>query len=123
MIHLSGFEVKDESNPEGDIEIIYTGLRPGEKLYEELLIGENVLPTRHALIMSANEDTLGWHELTSYISRFEDAIDSNDVERSRALLVESVKGFNPQCDIADLVEEKKLASKQPAKDNVINYPG
>jgi FlaA1/EpsC-like NDP-sugar epimerase len=123
MIHLSGFEVKDESNPEGDIEIIFTGLRPGEKLYEELLIGENVQPTRHPLIMSASEDCLGWEDLTDYIDQFADTISSNDVERSRRLLVESVKGFDPQCDVADLVEQKKQASNKPAKDNVIRYPG
>ncbi len=110
MIHLSGFEVKDESNPGGDIEIVYTGLRPGEKLYEELLIGENVIPTRHPLIMSAIEDSLPWEKLTAYINRFEKTINSHDVEHSRELLVESVKGFHPQCNVADLVQEKKLAS-------------
>ena len=73
--------------------------------------------------MSANEDCLGWDELTDYIDQFDDTISSNDVERSRRLLVESVKGFDPQCDVADLVEQKKQASNKPAKDNVIRYPG
>ena len=58
MIKLSGLEVKDESNPDGDIEIKYTGLRPGEKLFEELLIGDNTIETDNALIMRAREDML-----------------------------------------------------------------
>jgi len=124
MIHLSGFEIKDESRPEGDIEIVYTGLRPGEKLYEELLIGEKVIPTQHPLIMSANEDGLPWEDLNRYISQFEETVNLHDVERSRSLLVEAVKGFNPQCEVADLVQEKKSQNAQPAsKDNVIQYPG
>ena len=123
MIRLSGFEVRDESNPEGDIEIVYTGLRPGEKLYEELLIGENVLPTQHPLIMSANEDSLTWEALVNYISQFEETINSHDVERSRTLLVESVKGFSPQCGVVDLVQEKNQPANVTARDNVIRYPG
>ena len=125
MIHLSGLTVRDESNPDGDIEIVYTGLRPGEKLYEELLIGENVAPTRHPLISSANENSLSWDELISYIQQFEDTIDSHDVDRSRALLVESVKGFAPQCDVADLVQLKQdaWAVVVKDKDDVIPYAG
>ena len=107
MIHLSGLTVRDESNPEGDIEIAYTGLRPGEKLYEELLIGDNVVPTRHPLISSANEDSLSWDEVVSFLHQFEETIDSHDVERSRTLLVDAVKGFAPQCEVADLVERRK----------------
>ena len=123
MIRLSGFEIRDESNPDGDIEIVFTGLRPGEKLYEELLIGENVVPTQHPLIMSANEDCLPWESLSGYIDQFEETINQHDVERSRALLVDSVKGFNPQCEVADLVQEKKSQKTRSAKDNVIRYPG
>jgi FlaA1/EpsC-like NDP-sugar epimerase len=125
MIHLSGLEVRDESSPEGDIEIVYTGLRPGEKLYEELLIGENVAPTRHPLISSATEDSLSWDELISYIHQFEKTIDSHDVDRSRALLVDSVKGFAPQCDVADLVQLKQgtRPTDGTEKDNALPYPG
>jgi len=122
MIHLSGFEVKDEANPEGDIEIRFTGLRPGEKLYEELLIGENVQPTRHPLIMSAQESCLSWEALTNYINQFQETVNSHDVERSRALLIEAVKGFSPQCDVADLVQERR-ASVREKQGNVIRYPG
>lgn len=124
MIHLSGFEVKDGMNPDGDIEISITGLRPGEKLYEELLLGENVAPTKHALIMTASEDSLGWDEIRAYIDQFEDTVKTHDVEQSRALLVEAVKGFSPQCDVADLVQEKtRRGAKRASRDNVIRYPG
>ncbi|MBT8435511.1 MAG: polysaccharide biosynthesis protein [Gammaproteobacteria bacterium] len=124
MIHLSGFEFRDETNSSGEIEIIYTGLRPGEKLYEELLIGENVIPTKHPLIMSANEDCLSWDAIKDYINKFEETVNTHDVERSRALLVESVKGFKPQCEVADLVREiNSRVGGKPGKGNVIGYPG
>ena len=124
MIHLSGFEVKDETNQEGDIEIIYTGLRPGEKLYEELLIGENVKPTQHRLIMSANEDNLPWEKLQQLIGQYQKAIDSDNVELSRKLLVESVKGFDPQCEVSDLVQGRLTQSKvsKTGKNNILKYP-
>jgi FlaA1/EpsC-like NDP-sugar epimerase len=124
MIHLSGLTVKDEENPDGDIEITFTGLRPGEKLYEELLIGENDEPTKHPLIMSANEDSLPWESLKEYIQQFEAAIESNDVEHSRELLVESVKGFSPQCEVADLVERRKGSRvERESTGNVVVDPG
>jgi FlaA1/EpsC-like NDP-sugar epimerase len=124
LIHLSGLQVKDDENPEGDIEIVHTGLRPGEKLYEELLIGENDSPTRHPLIMSANEDGLTWEALSSYLEQVEQAIESNDVEKSRELLVEAVKGFTPQCDVADLVQKRNQKSADKSRnDNIIQYPG
>ena len=120
MIHLSGFEIKDKDNPDGDIEISYTGLRPGEKLYEELLIGENVKPTQHDLIMSAEEDHLSWSQIESYIKMFGETIGHNDVEKNRSLLLEAVKGFNPQCEVADLVFERNHNSrKAPSEDNVV----
>ena len=122
MIHLSGFEVRDESNPTGDIEIVYTGLRPGEKLYEELLIGENVIPTRHPLILSAREESLPWAELQTYVQEFEQTTRLHDVERSRVLLVEAVREFDPQCDVVDLVQERRAGARRRG-DNVIRYPG
>jgi len=106
MIHLSGFEVKDEDNPGGDIEIAFTGLRPGEKLYEELLIGENVYPTQHDLIQSADEDYIPLQQIEDYIDQFIEVVDNFDVDRGRTLLMEAVNGFHPQCEIADLVLEQ-----------------
>ncbi|MCP4992498.1 MAG: polysaccharide biosynthesis protein, partial [Gammaproteobacteria bacterium] len=103
MIRLSGFEVKDENHPKGDIEIAFTGLRPGEKLYEELLIGDNVHPTDHPLIMRAEEDVLPWSDIERLLGDFELASDDHDQERIRDLLLEAVAGFKPQCGIEDSV--------------------
>ena len=124
MIHLSGLKVKDGDNPEGDIEIVFSGLRPGEKLYEELLIGDNDSSTQHPLIKSANEESLPWESLQHYINQFEAVIESNNVGRSRALLVESVKGFSPQCEVVDLVQLKKSSRKesQNGKDKLVSSP-
>ncbi len=101
MIRLSGFEVCDEDHPNGDIEIVYTGLRPGEKLYEELLIGDNVLPTSHEKIMSAEEEVIIWSELELMINQLQKATDLNDFEEVRAILQKAVSGYKPQCDVVD----------------------
>ncbi len=122
LIHLSGLEVRDEDNPDGDIEIVFTGLRPGEKLFEELLIGDQDQSTSHPLIMKASEDSLSWQELSDFLDGFESAMENHDADRCRALLVEAVKGFNPQCDVADLVQERR-SSVRERTDNVIRYPG
>jgi FlaA1/EpsC-like NDP-sugar epimerase len=103
MIRLSGLEVKDEFNTVGDIDIIYTGLRPGEKLYEELLIGDNVTETDNPLIMRALEDLLVWGELESILDNLRDAIDSGDQKRLRQLLIQLVPGFRPQHKISDIL--------------------
>jgi len=103
MIRLSGLEVKDEAHPEGDIEIKYTGLRPGEKLYEELLIGDNVSKTDNPLIMRAEEDALTWDELKPILDGLELAIADCDHEQLRKLLMQAVPGFKPQCEITDVL--------------------
>ena len=69
MIHLMGFEVKNKNTPDGDIEIQYTGLRPGEKLYEELLIGDNVTGTLHPRIMQAEEEAYTWDEVINHVHK------------------------------------------------------
>jgi len=107
MISLSGLEVKDESNPDGDIEIKYTGLRAGEKLYEELLIGDNVSETDNPLIMCAQEDMIVWDELKPVLDGLSDAIDNNDCRRLRKLLIQIVPGFKPQCEISDILYKSK----------------
>ena len=124
MIHLSGFQVKDRENPEGDIEIVYTGLRPGEKLFEELLIGDNAVPTRHDLILSANEDSLPWLEVEKFIGLFFKVIENDDVENCRRLLMEAVKEFQPQCEVADLVFKKKNMAdlkRNDSDENILQY--
>ena len=103
MIRLSGLEVKDESNPDGDIEIKYTGLRPGEKLYEELLIGDNVSETDNPLIMRAQEEMLAWDELEPILNNLQTAIQDCDQHKLRELLIELVPGFKPQCEISDIL--------------------
>ncbi len=103
MIRLSGFEVKDADHPKGDIEIQFTGLRPGEKLYEELLIGDNVRPTEHPLIMCAEEEVLSWDEIQYFLDGFDAATEVHDQVKIRSLLLEAVPGFKPQCGIEDLL--------------------
>lgn len=106
MIHLSGFEVKDEDNPDGDIEITFTGLRPGEKLYEELLIGENVIPTQHELILSADETSIPWEQVETFVEQFTEVVENYDVGECRILLMDAVSEFHPQCKVSDLVFEQ-----------------
>jgi FlaA1/EpsC-like NDP-sugar epimerase len=109
MIRLSGFEVKTKQQPEGDIEIIYTGLRSGEKLYEELLIGDNVSETEHEKIMRAQENVIEWRIVTELLADLEQAVQHSDFEKVRAILKQAVTGFVPQCEIAD---EVSLALKK-----------
>ncbi len=110
MIHLSGLEIKDESHPDGDVEISYTGLRPGEKLYEELLIGESVSKTDHARIMRAQEHIISWAELEPMLVTLEQATQDDDFERVRKVLADAVTGFVPQCDIEDMLwkEDRRI---------------
>ena len=107
MIHLSGLQVKDEFHPEGDIEIKYTGLRAGEKLYEELLIGDNVSETDNPLIMRAKEDKLNWDNLKLLLENLRVVNDSDDHEKLRNLLIEIVPGFKPQSEISDILYTNK----------------
>lgn len=101
MINLTGLSVRDVNYPDGDIEIIYTGLRDGEKLYEELLIGDNVQKTEHPMIMRAGEVMLEWDELRVVIERMEQALGGFDYEEVRELLLNTVNGYNPQHEIKD----------------------
>jgi len=103
MIHLSGLQVKDSGNPNGDIEIKYTGLRSGEKLYEELLIGDNVIETDNPMIMRAQEDMLDWEKLKLILDELEVAINNDNHKKLRALLIKAIPEFKPQCDIKDLL--------------------
>ena len=103
MIRLSGLEVKDAAHPEGDIEIQVTGLRPGEKLYEELLIGDEVQKTTHPRIMTASEVMLPWNVLSDIITRMDEACRQSDQLALRRLLLEAPTGFAPKDDICDLV--------------------
>ena len=103
MIHLSGLNVKDSNNPNGDIEILFTGLRPGEKLYEELLIGDSVLETEHQLILRSNEEMLPWSDLKLILNKLKTSVDKQNLEGARQALIEAVPGYKPQGDINDLM--------------------
>ncbi len=98
MIELSGFDLKDQENPNGDIEIEFTGLRPGEKLYEELLIGDNVLETNHPRIMKANEKFIPWHELQNHLSDIKSKCMTGEKVEIKLSLSKAVKEFTPQID-------------------------
>lgn len=107
MIHLSGLSVRSDKNPHGDIAIEFTGLRPGEKLYEELLIGDNVVATQHPMIMSANEDHLSWDTLKGKLSELLAAIDADDYSRVRQLLRDTVSGYSPDGEIVDWIYQQR----------------
>jgi len=101
MIYLSGLLVKDEAHPHGDIEIEVTGLRPGEKLYEELLIGDNPQPTAHPKIMKAHEEFLSWGDLQEELEKLNVALDACDAQLIRAMLKKLVPGYQPNGDAVD----------------------
>jgi len=93
MIDLSGLKLRDEHNPDGDIAIAITGLRPGEKLYEELLIGDNPAPTSHPRIMMAHEEFLAWPELEAELGKLRTAADAGDVDGIKSVLSRCVHGY------------------------------
>lgn len=107
MIHLSGLSIRSEKNLQGDISIEFTGLRPGEKLYEELLIGDNVAATRHPMIMCANEDHLPWEVLKTRLTELLGAIEKDDYARVRLLLRNTVSGYNPDGEIVDWIYQQR----------------
>ncbi|MBF0159632.1 MAG: polysaccharide biosynthesis protein [Magnetococcales bacterium] len=103
MILLAGLTIRDADNPDGDIEIRFTGLREGEKLYEELIIGDNVLPTEHEMIRRVHEESLPWEQVQSYLERFSTASRFFDYLSVRAILLEAVNGYHPTGGIQDWV--------------------
>ncbi|EOB4258190.1 TPA: NAD-dependent epimerase/dehydratase family protein [Vibrio vulnificus] len=118
LIQLSGLEVKSSDNPNGDIEIKFTGLRPGEKLYEELLIGDNVEGTDHERIMTANEQFLPLEEFNQILDNLDRACHEFDHETIRQILLETPTGFNPTDGIGDLVWNAKR-KLNASKDKVV----
>jgi FlaA1/EpsC-like NDP-sugar epimerase len=107
MITLSGFTLRNDDHPAGDIEIVISGLRPGEKLYEELLIGENPLPTAHPRIMQAREEFMQWRTLSLRLAALTSAIGRNDVRAIRALLGELVSGAQLGTRVFDHVFQER----------------
>ena len=111
MIHLSGLTLKDETNVDGDIEIKVTGLRPGEKLYEELLIGENATGTQHPRIMRAEESYIPYEKLQTIILELDGAIEDNNVKRIITILTDTISEYTPEADIKDHLWTNNQANK------------
>jgi FlaA1/EpsC-like NDP-sugar epimerase len=107
MIELSGFSLQNEQNPDGDIAIEITGLRPGEKLYEELLIGDSPMPTEHPKIMKAQETFKAWTELEKELIKLHDALNENNVEVIHDQLRHLVNGYASHDGIVDLLFKAK----------------
>ncbi len=101
LIRLSGLRIRDSLHPDGDIALAFTGLRPGEKLYEELLIGDGVTPTDHPMIRAAHEDFLPWASLCQVLAALEAAVRSGDVPLIRQILCQQVSGYRPEGGIVD----------------------
>lgn len=105
MVLLSGLSVRDDQTPNGDIEIAFSGLRPGEKLYEELLIGDNPQETAHPKIRKANEASLPWSELLPILNTIRQAVREDDYDTIRTSLLSTVQGYTPTNGIVDLLYE------------------
>jgi FlaA1/EpsC-like NDP-sugar epimerase len=124
MIRLMGLTVRDEEHPQGDIEISFTGLRPAEKLYEELLIGENALGTEHPRIMCASEDFLSREALNPLLDQLMLGANQMDRRLVRDVLVQAVKEYVPSNGIADLVWDDSRHVASEAERKVVNLdPG
>lgn len=113
MIELSGLSIRNEDHSDGDIEIKLTGLRPGEKLYEELLIGNDPELTSHPRIMKAREEHVSWEQLKKELDGLDYAIKTQDLQRVREILMSLVSGYEPTQDIVDFVSvQKSVLSEQ-----------
>lgn len=119
MINLSGLRPKNKSMPDGDIEIKVTGLRPGEKLYEELLISGNEVPTRHPRIRSANEVYLEWSEMQTLLIKLQSCCDSYDVDGIRRIMLNAPAGFTPTDGNCDLLSKVVAKVENPAVKMVV----
>jgi FlaA1/EpsC-like NDP-sugar epimerase len=124
MIHLAGLTVRDEKNPDGDIQIAYTGLRPAEKLYEELLIGNNVTGTEHPMILRAIEHSLPWERVQEFLTEIMAAMGKFDCQRSLQLLSDVVAEYTPAPQPHDLVwsrqstvsnDDRKVTNLKPRR--------
>ncbi|MCX2981178.1 polysaccharide biosynthesis protein [Halieaceae bacterium IMCC14734] len=118
MIHLSGYSVRDEDNPQGDISIQFTGLRPGEKLFEELLLGTNVTGTGHPMIMRAVEEYPPMEEIRGWLDNLKSNCDEMDCESIKAILLKAVSGFEGHQGMHDHVWKKQMMGSQSESSNV-----
>nr|WP_256489333.1 nucleoside-diphosphate sugar epimerase/dehydratase [Pleionea sp. CnH1-48] len=120
MIHLMGRTIKSKRHPDGDIEIQFTGLRPGEKLYEELLIGENVEGTEHARIMRANEEMLAWDDMNNVLNILDELCVNMDCDGVVQMLLKTPTGYNPQHEVCDLLW-KTDAARELSENNIVKF--
>jgi FlaA1/EpsC-like NDP-sugar epimerase len=114
MVNLMGLTVRDDKNPDGDIEIAYTGLRPAEKLFEELLIGNNVTGTEHPMIMRAIEHEIPWERIQTVLDELLVVMRKFDCRRAREILLETIAEYRPADDIQDLVWKRNANQPPPA---------
>ncbi len=114
LIRLSGLKIKSVHNPNGDIEIIYTGLRPGEKLYEELLVEESSKPTNHNRIYRAKEGDVEWSSFTELLDQLQEAFKHKDHAIIRSLLERDEIGYTPNGDISDWLATPPASSVNKA---------
>lgn len=119
MVHLSGLSVRSDKNPHGDIQINFSGLRPGEKLYEELLIGDNVAATSHPMIMRASEEFLAWDVLKIRLQALLAGVEENDYILVRQILKSTVSGYSPEGEIVDWMHaqqhcDAELSARSPS---------
>jgi FlaA1/EpsC-like NDP-sugar epimerase len=119
MINLMGLSVREPSNPDGDIEITYTGLRSAEKLFEELLIGNNITKTDHPMIMRAMEHSIPWVRMQQILDALTSALQSSDCIRSLAILRDSVAEYRPLDDIRDYVWTRNAMAIPAVSDNKV----
>lgn len=126
LIQIMGHTVRDEENPDGDIEIQISGLRPGEKLYEELLLGDNVSGTDHPMIMRAEEERLPSERLQVLVGELRQACSQHDCERVHRLLLETVKDYAPKHGLVDVVwtqqRERRQGQLEPKVGRVERLP-
>jgi FlaA1/EpsC-like NDP-sugar epimerase len=108
MIELSGLSVRDEARPDGDIEIVITGLRPGEKLYEELMLGDDPKPTMHPKIQRAQDPFIPWHELEVDLETLKVLLSHNNVEVILTMLQKLVTGYQPNDEVVDWVFSEQV---------------
>jgi FlaA1/EpsC-like NDP-sugar epimerase len=119
MINLMGLSVRDPSNPDGDIEITYTGLRSAEKLFEELLIGNNITKTDHPMIMRAMEHSIPWVRMQQTLDTLVSALQSSDCIRSLAILRDAVAEYRPSEEVRDYVWTRNAAMLPAATDSKV----
>ncbi|PLC53003.1 hypothetical protein CR155_14430 [Pollutimonas nitritireducens] len=122
MIALSGLSVRSTINPGGDVDIKFIGLRPGEKLYEELLIGNNVSATEHPMIMRANEKRLEWEQLKPVLTDLRNAVKNDNYPRIQQLFIELVDGYQPEEAMVDWIHLQQTAASRVESDMQDSLP-